>query len=63
MSKTATESTKRSTKRRERIETIRTAAAELLGLSRQSLYMKLGRYGFDEDLSSAGPKGGRSEGD
>ena len=26
----------------------RTAAAELLGLSRQSLYVKLNRYGFDE---------------
>ena len=25
----------------------RTAAAELLGLSRQSLYAKLNRYGFD----------------
>ena len=26
----------------------RTAAAELLGLSRQSLYAKLNRYGLDE---------------
>ncbi len=28
----------------------RTAAAELLGLSRQSLYMKLSRYGLEQDL-------------
>ena len=41
----------------------RTAAAELLGLSRQSLYMKLGRYGFDEDLASVGPRDGRPESD
>ena len=27
----------------------RTAAAELLGLSRQSLYAKLNRYGLDGD--------------
>ena len=27
----------------------RTAAAELLGMSRQSLYMKLDRYGFDQE--------------
>ena len=27
----------------------RTAAAELLGLSRQSLYVKLSRYGFEDD--------------
>ncbi|WP_431281966.1 transcriptional regulator PpsR [Humitalea sp. 24SJ18S-53] len=36
----------------------RTATAELLGLSRQSLYAKLGRYGFhaglDEDAEEAG---------
>ncbi len=31
----------------------RTAAAELLGLSRQSLYAKLGRYGFHTDLDDA----------
>ena len=30
----------------------RTAASELLGLSRQSLYMKLNRYGLDEDAQS-----------
>jgi transcriptional regulator PpsR len=30
----------------------RTAAAELLGLSRQSLYAKLNRYGLDEGASS-----------
>ena len=41
----------------------RTAAAELLGLSRQSLYMKLGRYGYDDDVSSAGLKIGRPEGE
>ncbi len=28
----------------------RSAAAEMLGMSRQTLYMKLGRYGQDEDL-------------
>ena len=32
----------------------RTAAAELLGLSRQSLYMKLGRYGLETE-AQAGP--------
>jgi len=31
----------------------RTAAAELLGLSRQSLYAKLNRYGFDPDTQAA----------
>ena len=31
----------------------RTAAAELLGLSRQSLYAKLGRYGLDGNVSAA----------
>lgn len=31
----------------------RTAAAELLGLSRQSLYVKLNRYGFDGDEDGA----------
>jgi len=31
----------------------RTAAAELLGLSRQSLYVKLNRYGFDEGLQTS----------
>ncbi|MCW6507295.1 transcriptional regulator PpsR [Hyphomicrobiales bacterium BP6-180914] len=31
----------------------RTAAAELLGLSRQSLYVKLGRYGFDNEDQTA----------
>lgn len=31
----------------------RTAASELLGLSRQSLYMKLSRYGLDQDGSLA----------
>lgn len=36
----------------------RTAAAELLGLSRQSLYMKLSRYGMDGEIeSSAGESG------
>ena len=30
----------------------RTAAAEVLGLSRQSLYMKLGRYGLDDEVLS-----------
>jgi transcriptional regulator PpsR len=33
----------------------RTAAAELLGLSRQSLYAKLGRYGLDGGSHEAGP--------
>jgi len=32
----------------------RTAAAELLGLSRQSLYVKLGRYGLEEDARLPG---------
>lgn len=31
----------------------RTAAAELLGLSRQSLYAKLNRYGMEDDVRSA----------
>ena len=31
----------------------RTAAAELLGLSRQSLYMKLSRYGMDGEIESS----------
>ena len=31
----------------------RSAAAELLGLSRQSLYMKLARYGVDSEGESA----------
>ena len=33
----------------------RTAAADLLGLSRQSLYIKLGRYGLETE-TQAGPK-------
>lgn len=35
----------------------RTAAAELLGLSRQSLYAKLGRYGLDGNVSAAAGTG------
>lgn len=35
----------------------RTAAAELLGLSRQSLYAKLHRYGFDKDRVPAADRG------
>lgn len=36
----------------------RTAAAELLGLSRQSLYAKLNRYGVDGGLDAASRRGG-----
>jgi transcriptional regulator PpsR len=36
----------------------RTAAAELLGLSRQSLYMKLSRYGMDGEIDSSQGEGG-----
>lgn len=41
----------------------RTAAAELLGMSRQSLYMKLDRYGFDQapDPGPDGPGRGLDE--
>ena len=37
-----------------RVDGNRTAAAELLGLSRQSLYAKLNRYGFDSAYPHAG---------
>jgi transcriptional regulator PpsR len=36
----------------------RTAAAELLGVSRQSLYVKLGRYGLEEDARPETSPGG-----
>jgi transcriptional regulator PpsR len=36
----------------------RTAAAELLGLSRQSLYLKLGRYGLDSEPRTSSDEGG-----
>ena len=36
----------------------RTAAAELLGLSRQSLYLKLSRYGLEDDPQTASDDGG-----
>jgi transcriptional regulator PpsR len=35
----------------------RTAAAEMLGLSRQSLYSKLNRYGLDENKAALKPTG------
>lgn len=36
-----------------RVDGNRSAAADLLGLSRQTLYMKLGRHGFEDDLPAA----------
>lgn len=35
----------------------RTAAAEILGLSRQSLYAKLNRYGLEGDVDAVAIKG------
>lgn len=40
----------------ERTDGNRTAAAELLGLSRQSLYAKLARYGLDDDAGDSGSR-------
>ena len=45
----------------ERADGNRTATAELLGLSRQSLYMKLNRYGLDTESQAAADANGEGD--